>query len=416
LLVGLLGFAQALHTQRQAPPTWDQRPRLLVDLRDLGYRPWVVKKWPSDAEAFRRLDPAVDPSTHENYHPRAVFADAKTIALYFTRGVYREADGEAHFAIPSSVRFHLYLIDSTSGALLAAKEWPTVFRRGLNAYYDTQSTAVPVANGRFLVHANDRLELLDTSLHLLSERNLEVTEGLTDAGGVVVVPGGRTRGWSEMWAAFSSPGGRTVAMQHLKQGAYKLEWLDAADLAPIRRMELPVVGITAASDRAVLYQWHDGRIPSHTVNILLPGEAPRVVCEGDFCASSHNNLFLEKDQVLVCGRSGFDVRSAVGEVLWSPNTGKDGSGPMAFGRSLEGNRFFVVISSKRRKSLGDVKLSRGENIVVYDVPTHRAVFTLGAKNPDLSFIGSPALSPDGSMLAIVFEPYVALYDLEKPGP
>lgn len=116
--------------------------------------------------------------------------------------------------------------------------------------------------------------------------------------------------------------------------------------------------------------------------------------------------------------------------LWMPHglrlVSKTGGDPLLkinfrddewLGRSLypssDGSRFVVTVwAHKGGSAFLDVDYhSVLKRIVVYDLPSRQAVFTLDAKQQKIKNVSGVALSPDGSMMAIMTDGVVEVYQI-----
>jgi hypothetical protein len=81
--------------------------------------------------------------------------------------------------------------------------------------------------------------------------------------------------------------------------------------------------------------------------------------------------------------------------------------------SADGKRFAVTVSAhKGGSALFDVDYhSVLKRIVVYDLPRGQAVYTLDAKQQMIKDVSGVALSPDGTLMAILADGVVEAYQL-----
>jgi hypothetical protein len=378
---------------------WDPKPRLELDLKTVGYLPRVLKNTLPNREFFKRFSPSVDPSIFERYNPTPVFVDEKTVAICWVRPEYADSKDEQDArAVPNGVRFHVALIDVAAGGLIAKREFPTAFRRWFNRFYDSQSTLTPLGGGRFLIHADNRLMLFNREFQLLHERDLPAAPRMGESGGFIVIPGGSTKGYSEMWAVFVSSGGRTLVLQHKLEDRYFLEWLNAEDLTTARSGEAPT-GLVAVSDKVVTYGWFG------SIRALSEDGDPREVCS-PFCEVGLWE-FLDAEQLLVPRQRSFFVYSLNGDILWSRQGRFKGNG-IPFGiPSYEGNRFVVPVSAAHHGVFGEAELKKGENFLVYDARHRKLIFQAHLAKG----VAEAALSPHGNVLALLAEEKIAVYEL-----
>jgi WD40 repeat protein len=87
--------------------------------------------------------------------------------------------------------------------------------------------------------------------------------------------------------------------------------------------------------------------------------------------------------------------------------------------SVDGKRFAVTVWAHRGGSaLLDISYHRVlKRIVVYDIPSRHPIYTFEAHKRQSKDVSGVALSPDGSLLAILTDGVVEVYPATfKPGP
>jgi hypothetical protein len=382
-------------------PAWDPKPSCTIDLRTLGYSPRVLKSTLSDREFFAKFDPSKDPSIFESYFPETAFIDDRTVVVSWVRPLYADSgDGQDPRVVPTGLQLHVSLVDVATSRTVASRDFSTVFRRWFNRYYDSQSTVTPLRDGKFLVHASNRLMMFNREFQPLCERELPVSDRMENSGGFAVFPGGATKGWAEMWALFVAPAGRTLLLQHQLGTQYILEWLNPEDLTTTNRQDSPNV-LMAISDGLVTYRWF------RSIKALRRGGSPYEVCSrGPACEGGVPWVFLDKAQLLVPRQRSFLIYSQAGEILWSRKGKVKGNGILYVASSPDGNRFVIPISAERGTTFGEGELKRGDNFLVYDAAQRSLVF-----QAHVAGVGAPALSPNGSKLALLVGTEMAIYDL-----
>jgi len=401
--IALLATTSARHVgsaARGLPHDWSPKPSLTLDLVTLGYTPRVVKNTLSNREFFSRFDPSVDPSILQDYYPTPVFVDDNVIAVHWVRPEYADPKDEQDArAIPKGVRLIVLLLDSTSGKLIARREFPTVFRKSFT--WDTQSRLASLGNGRFLIHAGNHLMLFSREFQLLRQRDLPTEAGTGNSGTFIVVPGGPRNGSPEAWAMFVAPRGKTLLLQHTLDGHYLLEWLNPDDLKTVATREAPT-GLTAVSDNIVTYGWY------RSIQALSREGSPNQVCSpGPPCEGGMPWAFLQGEQLLIPRQRSLSVLSLRGQVLWSKEGDIRGNGICYLQTSLEGNRFLISVQTERDGYMGEAKLQQGVNALLYDASTRTVVFQVHSGKD----VGRPALSANGRRLAFLPDANLLLYDL-----
>jgi hypothetical protein len=346
-------------------------PAREINLRGLGYRPALEYHYagggiPRDLSVLNDDD-----------KKRLTFINEKTLVVYLSH-FQPQAQKDASLE-PRSME--AFFIDTSSGGLMSRKTWPTIKRRWMNERWDTQARIIAVREG-FLVQA----------VHSLTLYSADQKEK-----GVVPLEDGPS------WSAVVAPLGRTIHLQRIDRGSARGEWLDSETLKKIQGQD-EVPGITSASDRAVVTKL------ARCVQMQAVAESARNLCCSDSCRIGLPE-FLSDAEVLSVYRDGFTVLSVNGEELWSQEAADRKSGLIeSYKRSLGGNRFAISVRGDRHTVFDQVKVPNGRlAIFVYDRATRKQVFQfdLGSIAGRVDF----ALSPGGTVLAVLLGDVVRLYNL-----
>jgi hypothetical protein len=347
------------------------QPLLEIHLRNLEYQP------AEDTRIKGNGIPRDLSLLNDDANLRLTFVGGKTLVVYASRFQSPQQDSS-----PESSSMEAFFIDTTSGALVAHKMWPTRKRRWLNNRWDTEARILALDDG-FLVHAGGKLTLY--SADFKERTSLPLDE-------------------RSIWAVTVTPTGRVFHLQRINgdQDQAEGQWLAADTLARLRsQQEQP--GITSASEHAVVTAL------SHCEQLQAIGEPPRDLCCSDACRAGRPEFISESEVLLLC-RNGFRLLSISGEELWKVETAKNiRNGAVADHElSLNGNRFALALNGDHGAVFDQVKVPNGQSVVmVYDVLRRAPVFRTAIRGYSFSF----ALSPDGGMLAALIGDTVRLYKI-----
>jgi hypothetical protein len=374
VLSGLLMFAVVAVGQGSAKKAdTGNQPFVEIQLRNLGYVP------ANDSRIKGNGIPRDLSLLYDDANLRLTFIGEKTLGVYVSRFQSPQQDGS-----PESRSIEAFFIDTTSGALVAHKMWPTRKRRWFNERWDTEARVIALGEG-FLVHAGGKLTLY--SADFKERASLPLDEG-------------------SIWAVTVTPAGRVVHLQRINgdRDQAEGEWLSSDTLVRLRgQHEEP--GITSASEHAVVTAL------SHCAQLQAIGEPPRDLCSSDACRAARPEFISESEVLLVC-RNGFRLLSINGEELWKVETEKNVRNGAVADRqlSLNGNRFAIALNGDRGAIFDQVRVPGGQSVVmVYDVLKRVPVFRTAIRGYSFSF----ALSRDGGMLAVLIGDTVRLYKISS---
>jgi hypothetical protein len=349
--------------------TKSEPPFAEIDLRKLGYEPAKESRY-SGTGIPRDLSVLNDDSKK-----RLAYIGDDMLAIYFSH--LPKFDHPAELA---SFSMEALFVNPSSGSLISRRIWPTHKRKWLNDRWDTQARIIALHDS-FLVHAGDSLTLYSTDQHEKASVPLENTY---------------------RWAAVVSVLGHTVHLQRIKEdNSTEGSWL-ASDSLKQLKTQPEAAGIISASDSAVVTDL------AHCVQLQAVGKSSRDLCCFDPCRLGLPEFLSEKEIVSVYA-NGFIVLSDQGEKLWGRETPIAGNGIVAnHVRSLEGNRFAIVISSERNIVFDDVKIAKGHpTIVVYDRSSRERIMAVAVGSTEQPV--ELALSENGDVLAVLVGDVVRLY-------
>jgi hypothetical protein len=356
-----------------ASPVWR------VDLRSVGFTGFAPKgeQW----------------GLHLRPNPLCFADNNSLIATFVTREevttlARRDQPGET---LP--IRLHAVFLDTNAGRVRTTKEWSITRPRG---------GIVPGADGRFAVLTPATVALYSPSLELLKTFMLSSEQQ------------------SHLWNIHVSSSGKSILVEyHYPEATY--QWLDSDSLQPQSALWSESLPVLSISDDREIASFRDTYVKAKGINVFEAFIQPSNGVERTVCrtlAGPAGN----------CGEPEFVSNEAV--ALWEPHSfsvvPKTGGGALLnaefrddewLGRPLyssaDGKRFAVTVwAHKGGSAFFDTDYrSALKRIVVYDLPSRQVVYTLDAKQQKIRAASGVALSPDGSVMAVLTNGVVEFYDL-----
>jgi len=374
----LVGKTQEPRTSRVIDaPLWK------LDVRSLGYTPWNVRESGETPVTLSQV---------------SFISDAE-LAITFVSHIVPEALPRRSEPESANLRLNALFIDSKSGRVRGRNEWPTTSER---------SRITPAGRGGFLVVTPDKLILTSSGIQPDKELGLPIgREAL--------------QGW---WDAVPSP-----------KGKYLMIWYDAGPQGSIRKWELvdvdnlliaraftePHLGMSPRApfdDGTVLATDWEGTVVARLGDVIgappdgpwRPDKAPWGACRPD-----RGVTLIDDQTILGTGDIMFPqhrwchtLAQTNGELIFRQEFPEKeqieldaGLGGVAV--SAGGERFAVAVYKTRGGSiLLDIGSGRSiDRIMLYDLTVRRWTYTLDAKKHGLKSLSGVALSPDGSLLALI---------------
>jgi hypothetical protein len=349
-----------------------------VDLRSVGYTGFA----PKQEQAGFHLRP----------NPLCFSEDKVLIASFITREdvTALARRNEPNATLP--LRLHAIFFDAEAGEVRDTKEWSITRPRG---------GVIAAGDGRFVVLTPAMVALYSPSLELVKDFGLSSDQQ------------------SHLWNFHVSSSGKSILAEYHYSGA-NYQWLDSDSLQPqgaLWRESLPVLSI---SDDKEIASFRDTYVKAKgyiSEALIQPRNGPeRTVCrvlagQGDSCGSPR---FLSNDVLALWMSHGFSVvpRSG-GDALLRATLSNDEWLGNALYPSADGKRFAVTVwEHKGGSAIFDVSSHNVlKRIMVYDIPSRQAVYTLYAKQQKIKDVSGVALSPDGQLMAIMTDGVVQLYQL-----
>jgi hypothetical protein len=292
------------------------------------------------------------------------------------------------------LKLHGIFLDADAGKVRATKEWSITRPRG---------GAIAAGDGRFAILAPELVALYSPSLELVKDFKLSSEQQ------------------SHLWNFYPSPTGKSILVEyHNPESSF--QWIEGSSLQPQPTWNDSLPGVSISDKELAFF-----RSPyikskgSATHEVLIrPRDGPeRVVCrvlvgQGDSCGSPE---FVSNDVLALSMPHGLSlVPKTGGDALLKANFRDDEWLGRPLHPSADGKRFAVAIwAHKGGSAFFDISSHNVlKRIVVYDLQSRQAVYTLDGKKQRISDVSGLALSPDGSLMAILTDGVVAVYRVPLP--
>lgn len=339
-------------------------PLWRLNVGALGYTPWRIREGVGTRVTIGQIH---------------FVSDERLVVTFISRIVPERLPRRSTPEGASNLHLRGLFVDAATGGVQASHEWPT---------FSERSRIVPTVGGKFVVITPDKLTLYSPEIQPLEDLDLPVKREAV-------------KGY---WDAVPSPAGK-----------YLMVWYDALPVGAAMKSTL----IDAASLRTVI-PWAEGAngfIPLDDGNVVASdGSAigplrgpwrPLDIPWGQGCEP--NPLLIPvSDRVLFGGNSVSLDRWCYSLALTS--------GEILFERELPSNEFVGLVgvsAGGERFAVETYKVHGGSwlldigghalvyRIKVYDIAARRWIYALDGKKQGIKTISGLALSPDGSLLALI---------------
>jgi hypothetical protein len=365
-----------------------------VDVRALGYRAWHVRE--SEIESGVSVG---------QLH---FLSDHRLVVTFTSHILLKSLPRRGQPDVSASIQLRALFVDAQTGQVQATRVWPTSSER---------SRILPVDGGKFIVITPDKLTLYSATVQPQKELVLPVSrEAIQTWWDAVPSPAGT---YVLVW--YDPPGGDWVrppptmsALIDTETLQAVLPWagrgnglipLDDGDVITGDGHTYPVIGRPSGPWRPIPAPWRPGCKPTG----LVMAVTNRAIFAGNFIPTDRYcySLALTTGEILF--EREFPEHEFVGLV-----------GTSAGGQSFAVETVKVHGSSWLLDIGGRALVYR---IKVYDIPERRWIYTLDGKKQGIKSISGLALSPDGSLLALIDQNGILqVYRLppessgESPGP
>jgi hypothetical protein len=373
-------------------------PERQIDLRAMNFAQPKIPNY-SNSELFSDIS-----LFFQDVHPHVEFVSESELVVY-SSDVVDERVAARKGQLPSPEPAHsmqAFFVDADDGNLISHQVWQTRRRRFFNTKSDTQAQIMPVRDG-FLLHANDTLALYSADLHKKQEIQLDPSSEYA----ALVAPGGDV-----FFLERSNPGvivrsGSVSAVVNAESGLLTAhgEWRSSETFEKLRSRDLYPGAAQSVSSDSFAERWYQ------CVDLQRADSPQSHLCCGNPC-SYGLAMYLDDREIVMLIRSGFQVLSTSGEVLWrreDPNWNNFEFYDDA--RSLDGSQFAMLLFAYRKIKFDDTQMpKRWFAVLVYDRGQRTKVSSVVLKSENAPAF---ALSPEGHRLAVLSGTSLLLYRIPE---
>lgn len=370
---------------RKAPKRASARSRSAVwrlDLRPFGYRGGRPR--PESSEYYPGLDPIC-------------FSDGGTlIASFVTQEGPQPLARRGSPNQPLPFRLHALFIDSANGGLRSQPQWPIPH---------PAAGVLCAPDGDFIVATNELLTLYSAGLEKLASLRLSASPAW-DIFQVLQSPGRRSL---LLVYASTSPAPHLISAAELGKYLDSIRrlywWVDGRSLSLRHEWIAGIEPPTAVSDTEVVTVKGSREPSGRAIMAGAPGGPSHPIWTGPDASGSPR--FVGDHVLALFWPRGFRLISSAGTPMLNENFG--GSellgtyGHYPAPSAAEGGRFAIAVWGVRGGSRvldisGHAFLKR---VMVFDLRSRRWIYTLNAKKEKIKTIHGLAVSPDGTLLALI---------------
>jgi len=291
--------------------------------------------------------------------------------------------------ISSSHTLHMSVLDSGSGKLLVAKDWPT---RAHGSY-------CLVTSGGILIRTGEILRICSRDLVQIREVSLSSSKGY------------------ERWELRVSASGRTLLIQHNTQSSTRLEVLDGSTFEVRQTWAEPTffqVPSSISDDEMIEPTYEKRRLG---VSIAKFGTADwKPIWWMPLPKTCGNTPWFVTNDLVMFGCTEVVLFTKEGKVLMTESLNKndylmmDMISPYFSAAPSENGEFAAVPVSHIRGIALDMSRDTAQQVMVYNLLRRMRVLTVNV-TPLTKMHYSIAMSPDGSKLAILNDKQVSVYSV-----
>jgi hypothetical protein len=370
-----LGLGRKRNVETASAP---DGPVWRVDLRSVGFTGFV----PNGEQWGLHLKP----------NPLCFTDNNVLVAAFITREKVTTLARRNEQNEPLPLRLHGVFLNTEIGKVRNTKEWFITRPRG---------GIIAAGDGKFAVLTPAMIALYSSRLEPLKEFKLTSEQQ------------------SNLWDFRPSPSGKSIVAEYHNPAAY-FEWVDTNSLIP-RPTSIPVVAFSISDDDVVIkrstYVKSKGFLSEILIRAADGSWSPICrVLNGGACGGEPH--FLSNDVLAVVSPHDLNILPKTGgEALIKASFRQDEWLGRSLYPSADGKRFAVTVwAHKGGNTLLDIDYhSLLKRIVIYDLSRRQAVYTVDAKQEKIKDVSGVALSPDGSLMAILVDGTVQVYELPS-GP
>ena len=290
---------------------------------------------------------------------------------------------------PLPLKLHAAFLDVATGKFLTTRAWFTAQPVG---------GIIAVGGGRFDVFTPRSISLYSPAVELQKQFPLSFDEHF------------------HFWSLYPSPTGKSILVEyHNPESSF--QWIDSSTLQPQHTWN-EVMGFVSISDKELAFQRETYTKSGGAVDEVLirAGKDPsRILCRAQLAKGERCGVpQFVSDEVLVFQLPHeFKLASTTNgdiffKAMFPDNEWLGGTFPSAGGK-----RFALVVSSHKE---GSAFLDRGfrsvpKRIQVYDIQAPKPVYIIDADKQRMRDVSGVAVSPDGSLMAVLTDGVVEVYQL-----
>lgn len=346
------------------PQKADGEPVWRLNVAGLGYVPWGVREGVAHGPSIGQI---------------CFTSDDRLVVAFVSHTVPKPLPHRGQADASSSMQIDSLFVDTKTGQLQTKREWPTT---------SGMSRISPATRGKFVVITPDKLVLYSPALEPVRELGLPIgADGTTGYWGAEPSPAGK---YLLVWYDPRGSDDRLVELVDTETLQVVRPWthnwlgspFDGGNFFEIDRTGIPVIGPPGGPSVPFRPPWDAGCRPSSYFPVndqTIFGST--MVSIDRWCYS-----LATTDRQLV-----FSERFGEKEIVRSLSV------------SAGGRRFALAVYRGKGGSWAfDIPARYSLNrIMVYDIPSRKWVYTLDGKKQGIKSISGLALSPDGSLLALI---------------
>jgi hypothetical protein len=320
-------------------------------------------------------------------------SDNQLVVTYISQARTETFPRRSQAEASSNLQLEALFVDPNLGRLRARRQWPT---------FSDKARIGPASGGKFVVVTPDDLTLYSPEIQALRKLDLDV--------GREAIPG--------EWNASASPGGKYLLISYSPR-SNEGGWMGDA-ITEFELIDTELLRITRSwTDKGFggihpFYCLDDGEIVAINgtggATVIGPPGGPWRVFQAPWpprCAPHLKKTPVTDDAIfggttLSIDRWCYSLTLTTGEVVFAQQFA-DKETVRWLAASGGGRRFAIAVYRGRGGSWAlDIGAHYSLNrVMVYDIPGHRWIFTLSGKNQGIKSISGLALSPQGSLLALI---------------
>jgi hypothetical protein len=374
ILLGLAPvFVGRAHSQDLDPSLSKDHPLFEVNLRRFGY---------DESQNHWRLDKSID------------FTDSARLAVAWVTiddGIIPKPFK------PKPAQLHVLVLDATTGRKQGLQGWAT--------------PSAPVRflgdhDGMFLTRTGDVIRLLSPSFEVIREQNLATDPNCLNPGAIC---GG---------LALSASRRVLLLSRHNPGANYTYQLVDSDTFAPLANWS-ENIRIADISERWLIgYCGERPMVCTRGIDQSWQPFQPNGLGREMTDAMRAVPQFVNATTLLIAAWNKMAVATVDGSVLFKMDLPKNRS----FGKAVtsSGGERFALIENRLRgvtnEFLDMSAFPAADRVVVYSIPDRRAIYAVKVKGnspwpPWVNHVNQLALSPDGSLLAVVSDGILKIYRL-----